>query len=312
MNKLSNDIYAYYVSHFDELTFDKQLHFASRLYLWQNDDFGAEKLKALRNQVTANENSAAALKDVYDRAIETIHHGSKNAAELRAPYFRKYPNLRLVAMLLFRVTFLKTIYGIDARNELFKLVPKTDIDSLMSALLDDTEALAILSTHAVNTLYLYSRIILEDDKLFNPSVFLDIGSSQYDLNDPIHLQLYIYLYTHCIIGESHFYARALPSTHQAVYAQMADELEAVISDRFSEINLDNKFEFLVCCLLVGKQSALTARIESEAAQSLADEGTFLVDRHNSNPQTANNTLDLSEHRNVLYIMSQQTPTFLAG
>jgi hypothetical protein len=42
---------------------------------------------------------------------------------------------------------------------------------------------------------------------------------------------------------------------------------------------------------------------AEAQKSLSDDGDFLVDRHNTNPQTANASLDLSEHRNVLFVMA---------
>ena len=129
----------------------------------------------------------------------------------------------------------------------------------------------------------------------------------YDLSDPIQLQLYIYLYTHCVIGESHFYAHAIPERYLPVYRQMLDELETVIEKRFTEINLDNKFEFLVCCRLVGKESSLTRRIDDEAHKSISTEGNFIVDRHNTNPQSANTTLALSEHRNALYIMAMNEP-----
>jgi hypothetical protein len=86
---------------------------------------------------------------------------------------------------------------------------------------------------------------------------------------------------------------------------MLDELETVISDNYTAINMDNKFEFLVCCKLAGKQSSLESEIFAEAEYSVSEDGTFIVDRHNSNPQTANSTLDLSEHRNVLFIMANR-------
>lgn len=309
MIKLYNTIYQYYRTHFERLPLDKQLHFASRLYLWDDDEFGQEQLATLRSQVTANDDPVAALQEVYDAAMQTIHHGSKNAAELRAPYFEKYPRLRLIAMLLFRATFLKTIYDIDARPALFALVSRQEIEQLLQDLLADHEAISILSTHAINVLYLYSRVITDDEALFDPQQFVTIASTAYDLDNPIHLQLYIYLYTHCIIGESQFYARAVPNTYKPVYVQMLDELETVIDERFTQINLDNKFEFLVCCKLAGKVSRLQERIEAEAQQSVSDDGDFLVDKHNANPQTTNSTLDLSEHRNVLYIMSHRDTQF---
>ncbi len=311
MNELSNSVYDYYCQHFSELTDSKQLHFASRLKLWSGDQFGADTLAALRPGVTQDENPDAALRAVYAEALRTIHHGSKNAAELRAPYFEKYPQLRAVAMVLFRLTFLKTIYNLDAKATLFELFPKADLDELMQQLLADQEALSILSTHAINVLYLYSRVVLEDESLYDPALFLEVGASQYDLSNPIHLQLYIYLYTHCIIGESNFYSRQLHEQYLPTYRKMMDELEDQIEAHFTEINLDNKFEFLVCCKLVGKSSKLESQIFTEAKQSVSEDGTFLVDRHNTNPQSANSTLDLSEHRNVLFIMANREPSGLS-
>jgi hypothetical protein len=304
MENLSNSIYSYYVTRFDELPFDKQLHFASRLYLWSSDSFGAQKLSGLREQVTNGNDPAQALRTVYNNAMATIFHGSKNAAELRAPYFEKYPEIRAMAMVLFRLTFLDSIYGLDTRATFFDLFDKTSIEDVLARLHADHEAIAILSTHAVNVFYLYNRVVLRSET-FDPRFFLKIGDTQYDLDNSIHLQLFIYLYTHCIIGESCFYARKIPAQHLDAYHHMADDLEQVLAGHFASINLDNKFEFLVCCRLLNRTSHLEDRIFEEAAQSVSDTGTFLIDRHNRNPQINNVTFDLSEHRNVLYLLANR-------
>jgi len=306
MKDISNSIYQYYVDRFDELPFDKQLHFASRLYLWSGDAFAKMQLERLRPVVTAHDNPAMALRAVHEEARKTISHGSKNAAALRDPYFQKYPEIRPLAMVLFRLTFLESLYGLDARATFFELFDRAEVESLFDRILADPQALAILSTHAINVLYLYHRAVRGNDTSLDPAPFLTVGRTAYDFSDPIQLQLYIYLYTHCIIGESRFYARKLPERYLPVYRQMIAELEDSIADYFGDINLDNKFEFLTCCKLVGVESALREHIEAEAADSLSPDGTFLVDRHNNNPQTANSTLALSEHRNVLYILSHRT------
>ncbi|HSX05727.1 MAG TPA: hypothetical protein VLF69_04625 [Candidatus Saccharimonadales bacterium] len=308
MKSLSNNIYDYYVAHFSTLPFDKQLHFASRLFLWSGDSFGARQLELLRPQVTLHDQPAEALRAVYAEAMQTIYHGSKNAASLRAPYFQKYPELRALATVLFRLTFLKTIYGQDATTTFFELFKQEQVETLLERLQADTKALAILSTHAVNVLYLYGRVACSSEDIFDPALFLKVGATSYNLDDPLELQLYIYLYTHCIIGESKFYARAIPEEYWPVYSTMLDELEACITKRFSMINLDNKCEFLVCCKLTNRTSNLEARIFAEAEESVSEDGVFLVDRHNTNPQTTNSSLDLSEHRNVLYILAHRSFT----
>lgn len=301
MNNLSNTILDYYWAHFDELPFEKQFHFASRLYLWNQDPVAKQKLAELRPIFTANDQPDSALHDVITLARNSSSHGSKNAAELRRPYFEKYPQLKAYVSGLFRLTFLQNIYSYDVRTVFFDEFPETDVRSFARELAADREAIAILSTHAINFLYLCSRVLCDESSAIAPEDFITIGRKQYDFSNPLHLQLYIYLYTHCIIGESQFYYRAIGQP--APYLTMLTELEATIAQHYDSINLDNKFEFLVCCRQLGYASSLQDQIYQEAEISVSELGSFLIDRHNGNPQTSNVTLDLSEHRNVLFIMS---------
>ena len=305
IENLSNSVLQYYLEHFQEMSYDKQFHFASRIYLWNRDPELKQHLFGdLRAEFTAQENPQQALQIIVDRTKALQSHGSKNAAELRRPYFERYPLLKMYVSLLFRVTFLETVYGIDARAELLTLVSDAELADYEQRLLADDDALAILSTHAINFLYLYRRIVKRDETGFDPAQFLELGRNHYDRTQKIHLQLLIYLYTHCILGESKFYYRT-PTQHRETYLAMLDEIEQLIRDHFVDVNLDNKFEYLACCRLLGVSSLLEDAIYDEAGQSISEDGTFLVDRHNNNPQITNNDLDLSEHRNVLFILANQ-------
>jgi len=305
MENLSNSILQYYLKHFRKMPYDKQFHFASRIYLWNQDAVLKQYLFGeLRAEFTAQENPAAALQAIVDRTKAEKSHGSKNAALLRQPYFERYPLLKMYASLLFRVTFLETIYGIDARPALSAFVSDAELADYEQQLLADDDALAILSTHAINFLYLYRRVVKRDETGFDPAQFLELGRTHYDRTQRIHLQLLIYLYTHCILGESKFYYR-VPAQHRDTYLAMLDEIEQLLRDHFVDINLDNKFEYLACCRLLGVTSPLESDIWGEAGRSVSEDGTFLVDRHNRNPQITNNNLDLSEHRNVLFILANQ-------
>jgi hypothetical protein len=204
---------------------------------------------------------------------------------------------------LFRIAFLYTIFGLDSTSYFYELFPKEEVDELAAKLIEDKKALSILSTHAINFLYLYNGLILGDTSALNPDEFLQVGLTSYKLGDPIQLQLQIYLYTHCVIGETMFYFRPIPEVKLRVYRNMVAELELLIDAYFEQINLDNKFEFLVCCKIVGLTSTLEKRIVSEAERSIAENGDFLIDRENFNPQTNNVTIEKSEHRNVLFIMA---------
>ncbi len=305
MINLSNDILDYYLAHFEELSFDKQFHFASRLHLWNNDTAVSHRLDGLRAEFTYNDRPHIALQAVITKARQSASHGTKNAASLRQPYFERYPNLKTYLSALFRMHFMETVYGIDSRQDLRKLIDSADLLQLRQDLLADDEAVAILSTHAINFLYLHDRSLQQDETSLPIEYFLAVGRSQYDLTDKIQLQLFIYLYTHCIIGESRFYYRHLPPANLHVYNTMLAELETIISDNFEDINLDNKCEFLVCAKLLGQSSQLESRIFKEASGSLSVEGHYLVDRHNNHPQLDNVDLEKSEHRNVLYIMASR-------
>ena len=125
----------------------------------------------------------------------------------------------------------------------------------------------------------------------------------YDRANKQDIQLLIYLYTHCIIGESNFYTRTVDPRSMNVFTIMLQELEAVISQQFESINLDNKLEFLVCCRICDYQTQLYERIMQECVASISEEGTFLVDRLNTNGQADRSSFEKSEHRNVLFIMS---------
>lgn len=295
----------YYLSHFSELPFAKQFHFASRTWLWNQDNNVETFLHDAKTEFCGN--PPESVKDVLQDIINNLSpdFGSKNAAELRAPYFAKYPLLKKVLPLLFRLLFIQTVYGFDTREQLYGFVSKEELENLKENLIKDSEAIAILSTHASNFLYLYHRFLLNDETGFDIEHLYQIGKTKYDLTNKTHLQLYIYLYTHCIIGESLFYKRQISSEKLPIYQKMVKELDYILNDRFMDINLDNKFEILTCFKICGHVSKLTQKVYDEAEQSWSDNGDFLIDKHNNNPQLDNTNLEKSEHRNVLAIISSR-------
>jgi hypothetical protein len=305
MNDLSNTIYSYYLAHFAELTTEKQFHFAARLQLWCQDPAAPDLLAQLRSQVLDNGDALATLKGIIQAAEQSPSHGSKNATELRQPYFDRYPMLKTYVLVLFRITFLLHMYQVDAHELFFSLFPRQQVDDLEQQLLKDKGAISILSTHAINFLYLYERIIKQQEASLPVDQFLTVGQQSYDLSNVLHLQLLIYLYTHCIIGESLFYFRRLPSKDLALYQAMLASLESLIAAHFKDINLDNKFEFLVCAKILGQTSRLEGQIFAEAHASVSAQGSFLIDKLNGNPQRGNITLEASEHRNVLFILANR-------
>lgn len=295
---LSSQIKKYYYNNLSNLPVDKQFHFATRMAAWYGDAQALDLLRSLRATIVETND----LTETFARIISTPQTGRRNAHELRQPFFEKYPNLYGIHAALFRLRHLESVYGIDARPEFFIASNKDELDALYVSLSQDPQALRILSTFAINFMYLYKKIALRSSEPVHADLFLKAGAG-YDLTNMLNLQLKIYLYTHCIIGDSNFYTENVPAANLSTYRVMLSELEQLISENFDSINLDNKLEFLVSCRIVRFESNLYDRIDEECQKSLSPEGDFVIDMHNKNLQEDKTSFDKSEHRNVLYIMS---------
>lgn len=297
--ELASKVYDYYFTHRHLLSDDKRFHFATRTAAWTGAPESYELLRSCKDTIIP---PGVSLSEIIGAVVNAPQSGRRNAHELRQPYFEKYPKLYGAHLALFRVRHLKEVYGIDARSALFEHISKAELIELRDALLGDTDALKILSTFAINYCYLLDRVILEDADSLPLAHFLELGD-EYDTTVIEQIQLLIYFYTHCIIGESNFYVREIPETVIATYRAMLAKLEPLIKDNFQKINLDNKLEFLVCARICGFATDLFAPIYEECEQSISPEGTFLIDVHNDNAQADRNDFVTSEHRNVLFIMS---------
>lgn len=280
---------------------DKQFHFLSRMYLWTSESSFKDTLDVLRKEYIgiSTDDIQKKLREIYARTPE---HGDRMVAkEARQTYFKKYPHLESSLNLLFKNLFVHEIYGEDIRMHIHSLVSDDELLRLKSALENDPEAMRILSTHAINYLYMLDAYMDTEASKVDPEKYFRIGTS-YPENS---FELQIYFLTHCIIGASRFYSSTIKKEHLPVYTQMLTSIEKIIKNHFKSISLDNKFEFLVCAKICGYTSAVEKNILSEADQSLSPDGNFLIDTHNSkaSPDERNDFVG-AEHRNVLYIMSQ--------
>jgi hypothetical protein len=228
--------------------------------------------------------------------------GAKNAATERKPYFEKYPLLRQSLLAMFRLLFTKTIYGIDSRVLLANHFDISELDEMEKRLIGDKDALSTLSTHAVNFLYLYNRFYKSNDNGIAVDFLLSHAETM-NTSSNLDLLLYIYFVTHCVIGESLFYKRHIPQNILKPYIDSILRLESTVEQRYDDVNMDNKFEMLVCFRILGLESRLSDQIYQEAAGSLSENGDFIIDKLNNNPQQENIDFEKSEHRNVLYLLS---------
>ncbi len=292
----------YYFDNFDYL-YGKKFHFAARTALWFDDSRSRSWLDSAREQYLNLENkiSSTAKNDVYEDAIF-----DRNEELLREPYLIKYPELNKYNAMLFKVLFAHSVYGVDLRVEVGEVLPVQELIDVKNRLEKDSEAMAVLSTYALNFMYNLD-FLLRDDKEFqlHPDKLLKIGLEEYannaKLRDKINLQ--IYFFTHCIINASRFYSQKI-NEHQIIYLKMLRALEEIVAKNYTKLNLDNKLEFILCCRLLDYKSILEDIVQSEAEQSLSGQGNYLVDMHNTVAYMKNkNDFMQSEHRNILYIMA---------
>jgi hypothetical protein len=298
--ELARNVRQYYLDHFDELPLDKQFHFAGRLSSWNNDPDCNDLMLRLKPHFLQPD------QPVVEDLRTLIFHSSKphtNSAEIRAPYFEKYPLLQGYMLALFRVRHLLYVYGYDARQQLLEVVSEKELHDLSRALVQDDHALRILSTFAINYLYLVELILYDSGAVdIDIAKIYDLGSG-YDTENKHELALMIYLYTHCIIAETNYYERPVRTEKLDVFRKMLERLEKLINKNYDDLSLDNKLEFLVCSRICGYETSISSRIYSECEKSVSTEGTFLVDTLNSSANNKRTSLASSEHRNVLFIMS---------
>ncbi len=301
---LSAQIGDFYISNAQDLPVSKQFHLATRLAAWTKDPRATALLTKLRPEFVPEPYDEQVMRQTLDSLIHNPPKENMNAYGLRQEYFAKYPKLEGLHLAMFRVRHLLHVYNVDVRPIFFELAPLQECIRLEEQLLNDPQALRILSTYAVNYIYLLERVLLQHSQTSAIDIerFYNLGD-EYDTTDRRHLQLLIYLYTHCIIGESNFYLRPIPDNLLPGYRKMLHRLEDLIDHNYDDINLDNKLEFLVCCRICKLDTHLTARIEDECNRSLSEDGVFLIDRHNNNQQLSKTSFAGSEHRNVLFILS---------
>lgn len=296
----------YYSDNFADLG-RHQLHFASRLYLWNRDIFAAAALADLKTETVGK--GTVGLQSIIEGFINSpdlereLANEKINGFPARKAYMAKYPTLALTNQILFRLLLARTVFQQPTGEIQKSFLNHQDLYALEEKLLMDESALRTLSTHAINFLYLWNSEFKPGGSTLDLDYLIEAGKRGYNLEDKKELQLCIYFFTHCIIGETLFYSREISADKRPKYLEMLRYIEALIADNFILINLDNKFEFLVCCKVLGYSSRLSGQIIAEAEQSFSDSGDFLIDKFNENIYPNKNSFELSEHRNVLFIMS---------
>ncbi|EKD58308.1 MAG: hypothetical protein ACD_56C00150G0007 [uncultured bacterium] len=285
-----------YKDNFEKLE-DKRFHFAARLFFWCGDKFARNELDQLKMEYIGKNNDEYSEK-IREKFDEEINYDSTLFMEDRKNFFLKYPLLKKYNKILFKCLFCETVYGVDIRKIINQYVKKEELASLRSELYADKEAIAILSTHAINYFYALDFFLNEKETYFDPKYFLDLTENAYRKNE-VSVSSIIYLLTHCIIGESAFYARNI-KRNEHVYEKMFLFAEKIIMENYADISLDVKAEFMVCAIMLRKETEIEKNILADLEKSFDSEKKFFTE----NGKAKNNgSFRKGEHRNVLALMA---------
>jgi hypothetical protein len=302
---LATAVLEYYFTRADELSNEKRFHLANRIVAWNGDMRALQLVESCRDWLVPNPLNDQAVAQLLE---QTNRHATSSTSHiigysLRRPYFETYPQLLGIEAELFRLRHLQTLYNIGATDSFLRRHSIISLKELERQLIADPSAMRLLSTWAINYIYLLHRIVLKEEGGIDIQALYNLGDG-YDLKNDEQIRLFIYLYTHCIIAESNFYTRDLPQTNIAEYRNMITRLEALLANRVPQTSLDTKLEFLVCCRIVNYETGLAQKIYEECAASISPKGTFIVDTHNAFKDNQNKkSFEASEHRNVLFAMS---------
>jgi RimK family alpha-L-glutamate ligase len=278
---------------------EKKFHFLSRLFLWTKQKKYFQELEKLEEffiglDGVGNEKKIKELLKDKESFKKKVYNGRS----FRKDIIKKYPLLGSYHEILFRNLMSKNIFGKDLRRHIRRFVKNDNLKEMRNELLKNKKDILKLSTFAVNFLY-FLRDYLDEDDFVLEEVMLDIAS-QMKVGDNSNLSNNIYLLTHCVIGESRFYNSKILSNKIKTYKFISKKAEELILSAYFEVSLDSKLEFLICCKLVGYKTKLEFIIQDEASYSFSELGNFIIDKRGLGN---NNDFLSSEHRSVLYILS---------
>ena len=93
-----------------------------------------------------------------DNANKVLGVNQKKA--YRKAAFLKYEKLPLYNALLFKTVFCDSVYDLDIRPYIRKYVTDKDFINLFNDLIEDKDAICLLSTHAINYFYLLKNYFI--------------------------------------------------------------------------------------------------------------------------------------------------------
>jgi hypothetical protein len=285
-----------------DLPFRQQFHFYSRWFLWSRDQTAATWLEGVHEQVVGT--SAAQFRKRLAAQASRLGIVPTAAQELRREAYQAYPHVRAYSFLLYETLMVYIVYGVDRRSEIAQLLDVDELHRYTKHLLHDPERLRALSTYGLNMLYIAAYFY--EEKALPLEYLAHMATPKTAARyTPDALRLALYTLAHCVIGESMFYYRSVSPTVLPMYQSMVQQAGQLLEQRYADVSLDNKLETLVCARICRVALSTEQNINDEALHSFDPQRGYITDTQNVF-HTKPNTLKRAEHRNVLFLLGNQT------
>jgi hypothetical protein len=265
-------------------------HFVNRLSSWTSDPEASQVLQRFTPNPSETHSILAELLTHRAEDNPTI-----NLSELRLPYFAEYPWLYGLELALFQMRHWYIEYNVDTRAYFHNHSDFAVWDASIAKLHADMRACAILSTYAVNCIYLWYRLIHEDERVLFTSDEPDYFSNEHTLA--------VYFATHCCLAETIFYARPIPSNTLSLYRTLLKRAEAIATAHMDELSLDALLETVIAQQLCGMESPFRDIVIARATAQFDEKLGYITDPN----KPGKNDLNGAEHRNILYLMATTAP-----
>lgn len=298
ITELCEEVRDYYLQILPTLPLKKQFHFLSRCHLWWGGEEYSSRIQSLHDSWW---NLYPKAERSVKRAVQGVYPAPKGKT-YREPYKHIYKDIYAYNRYFFMCLFDRIIFQGDAFTESAGCIDRDHHASLHATLRKDLDALRTLSTPAVNFITL-SHYFYPDLPTLSSDDWLHIGLRDTSLQGHDYLDATIYLFTHVIIGNTLFYARAPEEKELQVFAQMLRHAEALIDTHYDSLSLDHKTEFLVCAALCSHVSYLKDRIAAELTQSVSPCGTYFHNVLNTHASKEPKSAARMEHTNILALMA---------
>ena len=279
----------YYYEHFNDLSPDKQFHFATRMKnFFKTQDFD----EYLKQNKPSTDIMGVLFNNDYSMATNL---------NVRKSFFEKYPEIYGMEAALFRVHHLLKEYDEDIRGELTDAYPLEKLYDLSDNLFKDEEALRNLSSWAVNTICLTEELFPRNNNVTTKLAKWVLQSNF----DALDASLTTYLCTHIVICESEFYTKDLKkSSRRDLMTEVLNKCASIIRKNIDTILLDPCIEYLVCRKMIDIPDTKLEKSINTICKDCMRNSPYLIDyRRDSTPKSYYHTLDGAEHVNALFIMS---------